>query len=114
MQIPLFDLKKLEEIAKGNQLFVNKMIQLFIDETPKSIEEIKESCKNGDYAKVKAIAHRVKPSIDMLCTDVLKDQIREVEKSAELLKASEYINNQIFKLDNLVGEVISSLKKTIK
>jgi len=106
-------LSKLEKIAKGNQPFIDKMIQLFIDQTPKSVTELKAAYKIGDYSKVKAIAHRIKPSIDTLSIDVLKNEIRAIEKNAELLKASEQTEKLISKLDTVINEVTHSLKQLL-
>jgi len=82
-QLPLYNLSNLEKIAKGNVGFVNKMIQLFIDQTPKSVTELKAAYDIGDFIKVKEIAHRIKPSIDTLGIDVLKNEIRAIEKNAD-------------------------------
>jgi len=112
-QRPLYNLSKLEKIAKGNQPFIDKMIQLFIDQTPKSVTELKAAYKIGDYSKVKAIAHRIKPSIDTLSIDVLKHEIRAIEKNAELLKASEQTEKLISKLDTVINEVTHSLKQLL-
>ncbi|RXP45153.1 Hpt domain-containing protein [Lutibacter sp. HS1-25] len=110
MQIPLYDLRKLEEIAKGNKQFVDKMIQLFIDETPKSVAELKSAYENGDYEKVKSIAHRIKPSIEILGIAVLKDEINVIKAHIAELKSSDHIGKWTFKLDTLVNDVVASLK----
>jgi PAS domain S-box-containing protein len=110
----LYNLSKLEKIAKGNQQFMDKMIQLFIDQTPKSVNDLKTAYEIGDYSKVKAIAHRIKTSIDTMGIDILKDEIREIEKNAESLQSSEQTEKLISKLDTVINEVAASLKKLIK
>jgi len=108
---PLYDLSKLEKIARGNQQFIDKMVQLFIDQTPKYVEELKSAYKKGDYSIVKAVAHKIKPSIDTMGIDILKDEIRAIEKNAELLKSSEQMEKLISKLDSVINEVVDSLKQ---
>jgi len=109
-QPPLYDLSKLEKIAKGNKPFIDKMIQLFIIQTPKSVSELKAAYDIGDFSKVKAIAHRIKPSIDTLGIDVLKNEIREIEKNADKYKSSERLNGLISKIAKVIEKVITDLK----
>jgi PAS domain S-box-containing protein len=110
----LYSLSKLENIARGNQQFIDKMIQLFIDQTPKSVEELKAAYKAGDNSKVKSIAHRIKPSIDTMGIDILKDEIRTIEKGAGSHPSSEQFEKLISKLDTVINEVAESLQKLTK
>jgi len=113
-ETPLFDLKKLEEIAKGNEQFVDKMIRLFISQAKVSLGDIKAAYKAGDYSKIKGIAHRIKPSIDTMGISTLKEEIREIEKNAEVYGSSEQMERLIAKLDSVIKEVIKDLKKHVK
>ena len=109
-QAPLYDLSKLEQIAKGNQAFIDKMILLFIDQTPKSVLELKAAYAVGDYDKIKALAHRMKPSIDTMGIAILRNEIRDIEKNAANYKASERLNGLITKVADVIEEVINDLK----
>ena len=111
MHIPLFDLSKLKEMAKGDEQFVYKMVQLFIDKIPMSVAEIKVGFDSGDYDKVKAVAHRIKPSIDFMGIDSLKNEIIEIENNAEIFQSSEQMEKLIYKLDSVINEVVDSLKQ---
>ena len=107
----LFDLKKLEEISSGNINFVNKMVKLFIDKIPKEISEIKLAYKEGNYHKISVIAHKIKPSIDIMGIVALKKEIRDIEKNANIYKSSEKLEKLISKLDYTLGEVVNDLKQ---
>jgi HPt (histidine-containing phosphotransfer) domain-containing protein len=107
----LCDLSNLEKIAKGNVEFVNKMIQLFIDQTPKSVIELKAAYDIGDFIKVKEIAHRIKPSRNTLGFDILKNEIRAVEKNADKYQSSEILNQLISKISIVIEKVVHDLRK---
>jgi len=104
----------LERIAKGNQEFINKMMKLFIDQMPNSVSEIQTAYKVGDFEKVKKMAHKIKPTIDIMEIVTLKDDIRDIEKNAEIYQSSEKLENLISQLDEVIGEVVDSLQQLSK
>ena len=108
--IPQFDLTKIRNIAKGNEAFVDKMIALFIAGTPISIQEMKDAYKNQDFDKVRKIAHKIKPSIDNLDINNIKNEVREIEMNAESYKSSEQLENLILKVENVMNVVVAQLK----
>jgi CheY-like chemotaxis protein len=106
---PLYDLTKIQNIAKGNAVFVNKLIALFIENTPVSVLDMKMAYANNDFEKVKKIAHRIKPSIDNLEILSIKNEVREIELNAESYKTSEQLGNLILKVEQVMNEVVASL-----
>ncbi len=107
----LYNLSKLYDIAKGKESFVNRMIQLFIEHTPASVLEISNAYSEGDFEKIKKVAHRLKPSIDNMGIAELKNEIREIEELAEANKPSERLEKLISTLQNVVEDVLLELKK---
>lgn len=105
-----YDLSALDNISRGNQEFINKMIQLFIELAPTSVLEIKEAYRQNDLEKVKKTAHRLKPSIDNISLQPLKKTIREIEnctvENAEPGKLFLLIDT----LDNEIGVLVSQLR----
>jgi hypothetical protein len=55
------------------------MIQLFIDTTPADIKNMRNHFKMGKYGEVSQIAHKLIPSIDLICTEPLVEEIRKIE-----------------------------------
>ncbi|GAB3569886.1 hypothetical protein GCM10027578_25160 [Spirosoma luteolum] len=108
---PLFDLTKLEQIARGNAGFINKMVDLFIEHGPMSVQEIRSAYANNNLEMVQKIAHRLKPSVDSLGINRLKDEIRELEKQAVAYQQSPRLEQLIDYVDDMVGQVVSALKK---
>jgi HPt (histidine-containing phosphotransfer) domain-containing protein len=56
------DLTYLKELSKGDDSFVRNMMQVFLEENPGEIEQLKESIATGDYTLIYANAHRLKSS----------------------------------------------------
>ena len=107
LQGMFYDLSKLEEIAKGNKQFINKMVKLFIKDSASSVTQIKNAFEDGDFSKVKAIAHRIKPSIDNMGISSLKNDIREIENQAETYRSSMQLDTLITHLETKIALVIN-------
>ncbi|MBL7701504.1 MAG: response regulator [Ferruginibacter sp.] len=111
---PLYNLTKLTDIAKGNENFITKMLQLFVEQVPASVKEMKQALAASDLSTVKSIAHRIKPSIDSLGIDCIKEDIRNIEIRAAALLADGQLEKLISKLDTVVSEVVLDVENKNK
>lgn len=59
----LYDLSKLKQISRGNKAFEQRMILLFLDQNPRLMEEMVQAFAQEEFTTVKAIAHKLKPSM---------------------------------------------------
>ncbi|MFM6925615.1 MAG: PAS domain S-box protein, partial [Ferruginibacter sp.] len=107
----LYELSALNEIAKGNETFMKKMLQLFVDQAPAAVDEIKQAFATGDLAKVKSAAHRIKPSIDSMGIVSIKQDIRNIELHAAELQEAGQLAKMICKLENVISEVVFDIEK---
>lgn len=107
----LFDLGKLREIGKGNQAFIDKMIRLFSEQAPLSVQEIKEAYGQKDLEKVKAVAHRLKPSIDNMGIHSLTKEIRQIETLALSGDQEQELPGLIEQLETVLVEVVGKLRE---
>lgn len=108
----LFDLGKLREIGKGNQAFIDKMIKLFSEQAPLSVQEIKEAYDQKDLEKVKAVAHRLKPSIDNMGIHSLTKEIRQIETLALSGDQEQELPGLIEQLETVLVEVVGRLQES--
>jgi CheY-like chemotaxis protein/HPt (histidine-containing phosphotransfer) domain-containing protein len=107
---PLFKLDQLYNISRGNDAFVKKMIDLFIQQTPVAVQDIKEAYTVNDFTKVKALAHKMKPSIDNLEISLLTSDIRLIESLVLQGKRSDELDILINKLEEVIDKVVSEIK----
>ena len=85
-QVPegkLYDLTMIREIAHGNNDFIKKMMSLFIDPMPTALTEMNEHIHNSNWVAMGAVAHKIKPSIDTMGIDLLKEDIRSLERNGK-------------------------------
>jgi PAS domain S-box-containing protein len=79
----LYDVGKLTEISRGDKGFVRKMLHQFISLTPPLINDLQQAYEESDFKKVGFLAHKLKPSADILSIDSVRhilDALQEIEK----------------------------------
>lgn len=108
---PLYDLSKLKHHAQGSDAFVKRMIKLFREQTTDAIAEINECYHKNDWERIRAIAHQIKPSIDLLCIEQLRTEIRHIEKYAENKENLDEMADLIDKLNHVIKLVLAELEK---
>lgn len=101
----LYDLEKLKEASRGNDEFVKKMIRLFITQAGISLQQIQKAFEEKDFKTVKEVAHRIKPSLDNMGINSIKQEIRDIEMLAAENPLSEILTQRI----QLIGRVIPAV-----
>jgi PAS domain S-box-containing protein len=106
----LFSLRKLEDLGRESPTFLDRMLNLFIENTPAAINEIKQAYENNDMERVAAIAHRLKPSIDNLEINSIKSEIRELEKIAKTNDQPVRMEELIIQIESVTNKVVEELR----
>lgn len=109
----LFDLSNLEKIASGNHAFVRKMVDLFLNQTPPMLEEMKQAFSVGDGQKVAALAHKMKPSLDNLGVKSLFQTIRNLEKYPSEPQNHSQTIEDLDLLEKTLFQVFSEMKSQL-
>jgi HPt (histidine-containing phosphotransfer) domain-containing protein len=78
-----YDLSELEAMSLGNKEFIKKMIDVFLDTTLESLNEMIAFFKEGKIKEVGGLAHKIKPSIDLMGITILKPVVRAIELSGK-------------------------------
>ena len=91
---------------------MKKLIQLFLDDTPIQIEQIKLFLNENNPRGVVSIAHRMKPSIDGMATILLQNQVREIESANGFITDEFKQNSLLFcsRLELLLEQLEAKLK----
>jgi PAS domain S-box-containing protein len=77
------DLTYLKEMSDNDRDFILEMMQSFISQTPKDLEDIWFHFSNQEYDELANIVHKVKPSITFMGIHELKDLVLEIEENAK-------------------------------
>lgn len=106
----LYDLSLVSELARGNQEFIMNLAKIFIDTVPPTSKEMSEACQNKKWEQVGKLAHKLKSTIDTMCINSLKDDIRLIEKNGKDQKNLNDIPGLVEKTDNIIKKVADQLK----
>ncbi len=105
----LINLNYLNDLADGSNEFIIEMIQYFIIQTPKYLEEMEHGCKNEKWDVVQNVAHRMKPSLIFVGIQSLIPVIDHIELNAEAKTKLKTIEQQIEILKTTCLEAIVEL-----
>ncbi len=108
---PLYDLETIKAFSRGNEAFIQEMVNLFCEQTPLQIEEMKNSFYANDLQQMGAIAHKIKPSLDNFNISLLKQDIRTIEEAGKDNMAFSGLSELLEKTRNTVSKVISQMKQ---
>lgn len=98
----IYKLDKLNEMADGDEEFINSVISVFLEEVPQDLEGLENALEQQDYQQVYQLAHKIKPNVDLLGME----QTRAVALKIETLGKNAANMNEI-------REVFPILKKDI-
>jgi len=108
---PLYDLTTLKNIGRNDMGFITKMLQLFIEETPPATLKIKEAYEAGDFATVKYLSHRIKPSITNMGIASIKNEILQIELQADKATKTPALENYVEKVYKVIEQVVIQLNQ---
>ena len=106
-----YDLSSLRSISRGNEIFVVKMVNMFITQTPSQISEMQAKFNRGDFKGMGAIAHKIKPSIDNMGIASLKNTIRKIEQIGKAGIKDDELAGLVEQVTTIIDEVIVGLQK---
>ncbi len=112
--LPLYDLAKLRREAAGNESFVQKMLNLFIQRFEETCTQLNKEHQEHNWSKVYALSHRIKPSIDLLDIHPLKEVVREIELAAKFEKDLDTINSKVKYFNEIGQQILEALKQELE
>ncbi len=107
----LYDLSSIRTISRGNENFVLKMVNMFIEQTPQQVSEMESEYHQSDYKAMGAIAHKLKPNIDNMGIVSLKDAIRQIEKIGKSGIGDDLLPELLKKVSKTLNKVVENLQR---
>jgi len=104
----LYDLTMINDISKGDATFTNKIISIFLETMPESLELLIEAGKNKHYEQISKTAHKMKSQIDLMNVASLRNVIRELEATAPGYDNSEFLIEEV---RTILHKVFAQLKQ---
>lgn len=106
----LYSLTKLEKMMGGNKVHIQKMLEMFVKDTPVLAQEMTQALAVHDANKVSKLAHKVKSSIDILDIHGLTKLIREIETLARDKPNNSKVPVLVKEFSVVINEVVSVIK----
>jgi len=105
-QNKFFDLSRLIKLSNNNNEFVIKMVTIFIENTTIMLDQLELAYQANDFEKVKAVAHKLKSSVDIICITSSKEMVIFIEQES-------LSENKSPVFDETFANLIDVLRKTI-
>lgn len=107
----VYDLSQLDELGGGDEEFVSMMVMTFLEHTPGQLEELKNAHASGDLATMGAIAHKIKPNVDMFGINAIVQDIRDLEQMGKNGISNAETAEKLVKVDKELTIAFEQLKQ---
>jgi HPt (histidine-containing phosphotransfer) domain-containing protein len=107
IHVRITDLAYLRQISNGDTDFLKEMIDLFLEQTPEIINDLKMHLNTREWKKLAALIHKIKPSSQFFGLGELYDIA---------ILAEEYANNEtdLELLTEMINRIISISAKAVE
>jgi HPt (histidine-containing phosphotransfer) domain-containing protein len=108
------DLSYLSSLSSGSTEFMQQMISVFMEQTPKALDQIKTHYAAQDWKQLGAIAHKIKPSFAFMGIRELEPVIAELEDNSVKQVNLESIPEKIKKIEEVCNVAMKELEQKSK
>ena len=107
----LYDLSRLQQMSRGNAVFIKKMLNLFIDSFPKYNEEFRQAYEKLDIVGINKVAHKIKPSLNDMGISSLKQDILDLEIFPKENGSQEELEVLVNRVTTVLDKVVMQIKE---
>ncbi|MCO6146715.1 Hpt domain-containing protein [Flavobacterium sp. NRK1] len=106
-----YNLSKVYAISDHDIEFAKKIVELFLEEVPLEMRNIKHGLKEKDHEKVYHAAHKIKPTLDLFGMDLAYDDVLAIENWSRSEGKKKEIKEVVKSLKEYIGRTAKELKK---
>ncbi len=106
----IYSLDKINEMAEGDEDFINSVISVFLEEVPVDLEGLEKALAAGDYELVYQLAHKIKPNVDLLGMEQTRAAALEIETLGKSEANMSEIQSVFPNLKKDIEQVVAELK----
>lgn len=106
-----YNLAKVYSISDNDVEFAKQIVELFIQEVPAEVKNIRRGVKDKDHDKVYHAAHKIKPTLDLLGLDLAYEDVVAIEAWSRAEGKKKEIKEVVKNLKKLVEETLAELRK---
>ena len=105
------NLNFLKSVARDNTSFMLKIIDQIIDSSPQAIEKMKNACNKYEWKEVRAAAHSLGSTVEIMGCNELKMLVDEIEDYSEEKTNLGSIPELIQRVKNIIDVAIKELQE---
>jgi HPt (histidine-containing phosphotransfer) domain-containing protein len=110
----VLDLTYLNTISEGDKEFINDILNTFLEEMPKDMEQMSKAIELNDNVLVGKMAHKVKATLHLLGLEELKSLALKIEQTAkenqEHPEIQHWAKNLIISMDKVYPNIQTALQ----
>lgn len=107
----IYNLDKINEMAEGDETFINLVISAFLEEVPEDIDGLEAAIDNRDHESVYKLAHKIKPNVDIMGMEQTRARALEIETLGKNAANMDQIGELFAQLKAEVLQAVTELKK---
>jgi HPt (histidine-containing phosphotransfer) domain-containing protein len=110
-KILLFNIDALLKMGRNDMLFVQKMLLLFTQMMPKSLDEMHQAILEKEWLRLASLGHKIKSSVSSMGIAAIADDFKRLEF---LCKAAEIEEQEIVLTFNSIKTIIEQAMEQMK
>lgn len=110
----IFNLTELRNLAINDELFIPKIIRLFINQSADIPQKLKTAIKENNFEEIGYTIHQIKPSLSHLSVEISKPIISKIENNIHNNCNQDETLTQANQLIEIIEKLVLQLKEEIK
>jgi HPt (histidine-containing phosphotransfer) domain-containing protein len=110
----IIDLSYLKQLSNGDNNFIKEMIEVFMVQTPEAMDNLQKHLLNNDWKMVRAVAHKIKPSMAFVGLNDIQKKMNTVEEYAETETHLDELPEMIEEIKVVIDRAMKELKEEMK
>jgi len=106
----MYDLAMIQAISGGDESFIRRMLDLFLETVPLTLADLNGAAERGDWGMVGKHAHKLKSTIDSMGINELKKDIRAIEAGGKTDNDPELLRLLIGRVNEVMEQVMEQVR----
>lgn len=107
----LYNLEMIHELGRGDEDFVDSMIQVFVEQTEEILDRVELKIASDDFMEVSQLIHKIKPSIEIFGIISIIDEVGYFEKITKETQDKELVISLFETINRTLREVVVHIKE---
>lgn len=110
----IVDLAYIKEMTDGEESAMEEMIDIFIEQAPEFISQLKDNLNDKNWEELAGIAHQAKSSYAVMGMEETAAILKDIELDAKKQHNVQLFVKKIEKVENDCNQAINELKTNYK